>query len=341
MEQTSPRFNILQILLIAASALALPGFIAYLVVSHGGLADPIKFTTGVLKLGVTYFIITGAIAGVYARTKHSSLWPTVLASMVFFLGHAALVGGGLLSVELRNAKNERLQAELDRADQQASREVAAMLDKHTDDPNALPQIAARQNAAFAKVAANLSGDDAIIARVMMKFTADSAATVAEYQRALKPFTDAGGAAPEALNSLETIREHRKLLKTATTAHQSLLTQLNMFGRLIEMDAVELGLSRPKAKELGRMATSTQTFALSTQIHKLEHQGLVLIDEHLAFLESQWGHWKVKDGDYYFDTTGAQVDAFNKRTRTMGDIITKQDQLQTQLAGLMKNLASGG
>jgi len=334
---TAPRATWVQIALIVGTALIIPIVLGAVIVAHGGIKDPGKFGEGLGQVACCYFGISIISLIVWGATRSRTLWPTVITFSALMFVYAAISSVVLIEV-LHRAERAQLWRDLERVNQQMFAEIKRITE--TDGAAVdLDAIIAAHSAQLNKIAGTLGGEDAIIANVGARVIQDLGRSVGAYLRALKPVNDAGGLDAKTLKDRAAVTKRRDLLRPAIKAHDSVVELLGGMPGTIRARAREFGADERLSQTIVSSMTKGMHLTELIRLHRMEHDLLRVMDEHLADLQRAWPHWSVSNGKFLFDSEYSQerLDAFNQRVRKLESLAAEQSQAQADLL----NAAAGG
>ncbi len=333
------RLTIAQRILLIVSALAIPCIVAVLVVKNGKIADPQGFMEGMSRMAITYGVITLIAAVAYMIGRRRTLWPavgifTVLMSVVtitFCLGlsRANKVAAAAHDRAERAAQAKRVEAELDGV--AARIREAAKQEQATGNRDALQAAAADGLAKFDKIAANETGNTAIVARATAEVVRKVLDATAEYRKALDAYKADGGLKAASLELQDSVIHRRTLLRAAAEKNDTLTSLIETQPETLRKRCIELGMGEKAAQSSADAFTKALDASIGLKMQALEKEALVLSDKRLAVLETAWGHWSVVDGTIKFDETFSQeqIADFNQTLARIREIGPEQAKLRQE------------
>lgn len=251
----------------------------------------------------------------------------VVVGVVVFL----LVLGGLNV--LRGVSRQRLDVnrmwkELDAINQQSlERMQAANASGQMADVRA---IMAESIAKLDAIASRTRGDESTLIRVLGEFMADFSLSVGSYQQAVRPFVESGGMG--GLRTADQVVDQRDRLKFARERHKAVKDMLKDASGRLELRLAATGVDRAKWASMHASAASRLADPLLLQVQEVEGELLRQMDDHLAVLQRQGGHWTLRGDQIEFDRSvgEGEVKAFNQRLGLIQMLSKQQTDMQAKV-----------
>jgi len=179
---------------------------------------------------------------------------------------------------------------------------------------------------------SVSGRSAKILRAMASFFRDEAVILRRYETAYAAFMEAGGMAPDGLDSLGGISKRRRLVAGLRSANAKLMKFFDGMTGVLAGHLDHEGLDSASRAEIMRGALKSMGGRLEATraIRSMDDELCDLIDEMLNLLESQLGMWEIELGMVRFESDTA-VETYNELVEEVQKVADRQLAAQRNLA----------